>query len=132
MINELRIGNIILLNGEIVKVDLDFFKKYSEKNKLIGLKLTEKMLIDLNYRKQENTEWNGKREIKAEPYYFDTQLPYYAPNRTSGIYVRNKKLYVLGGYIYNELKYLHQLQNVFFTTTGDELIITDVILNGTA
>ena len=128
-INELRIGNVILINGEIVKIDLDFFKTYNKSIKINGLKLTEDMLIDLNYRKQENTEWNGKRNVKVEPYYFDTQLPFHAPNRTSGIYVRNKKLYKLGGFVYDELKYLHQLQNVFFVLTGDEMIITDKVLN---
>ena len=128
-LNELRIGNVILLNGEITKVDLEFFKTYNKSTKIHGLKLTENMLIDLNYYKQENTEWDGKHEVKSEPYYFDTQLPFHAPNRTSGIYVRNKKLYKLGGSVYDELKYLHQLQNVFFVLTGEEMIITDKLLN---
>jgi len=127
MINELRIGNLILLNKKIVRVDLDFFKNYTSKSKIAGVKLTEQMLLDLNYYKQENTEWNGRREVKAEPYYFDNQLDITAPNRTSGLFIRDKKIYVLGGWIYPELKYLHQLQNIFFVATGEELIVNKLI-----
>lgn len=126
MITEVRIGNIVMLNGVTIKVDLDFFKNYTKHYKLKGLKLTESLLMDLNYRKQINTEWVDGREVEDCPYYFDTQLPMNL--RISGIYEMNGKFRILGGYVRREVECLHQLQNIFFTMSGVELIITDKIM----
>lgn len=130
MINEIRIGNVVIVNGEVVKVDLEFFQNYNDKLKLEGLKLSKKMLIDLNWYEQKNYEWSNEGiEVEVDPYYFSRQIPYEAAIRMPGIFIRFGLFYILGGYIGPEVKYVHQLQNIFYIKTGVEMLIPDIILN---
>jgi len=123
LINELRIGSFIISNSDLAKVDTLFFVA---KNKLKGIKLTERLLLFLGFRKQENYDWNEYEncEVMSDPYYFDTQIPYSEQYRFPGLFVRNKKISILGG-SYPELRYLHQLQNDYLCRTGEELIIDE-------
>ena len=123
LLNELRIGSFIISNGEMIKVDPFFFIL---KTRLKGIKLTERMLLFLGFRKQKNYEWNDNedREIEVDPYYFDTQIPIHEIISFPGIFVRDKKLSIMGR-SYPGLRYLHQLQNAYLCFTGEELIIDE-------
>lgn len=127
MIQELRIGDYILFDGELLRVNLDFFellfhlKEADIKSKLGGLEITEDLLLSIGFVKQKNYEWDGEKEYETNPYYFSRQLEVWNRYSAPGIFYRDG-FFILGG-SYPELKYLHQLQNFFICKAGEELII---------
>jgi hypothetical protein len=56
---DIILNDIILLNNVVTIVDLDFFKILNKHDTIKGIKLNEKLLLDLNFRKQINWEYNG-------------------------------------------------------------------------
>jgi len=84
-LQELRIGSFITCDDDLVKVDNLFFLS---RNKPKGIKLSERLLLFLGFRKQKNLDWNEyeEKEVEVEPYYFDTQKEYYEENRFPGLF----------------------------------------------
>jgi hypothetical protein len=102
---EIRIGNFVKRNDLIVAVDEQtFWDMKNNPEQYEPVKLTEDWLV---------------RRFGLEKYEFDNgKLPQYR--------LENRLIVVRGGFFYDygtsaELKYVHQLQNLYFALTGEEL-----------
>ena len=125
--NELRIGNYVLINGKFCKTEaitgcmvsvsgyeINRFKPFEFKH-LEPIQLTEEILLKCGFEKKQ--EWYRHNEMKK--YTIE-----------SGVIDLTKGRYHIRQYIskdkslhLSDLKYLHQLQNLYFALTGKELII---------
>lgn len=131
-LQELRIGDYIIFNNKLLRVDLEFFNLLFQleddevNQKLNGLEITEELLLTLNYYKQKNYEYDHINEIEYEtnPYYFNKQVEVWRKYSSPRLYYKGDKFLILGG-SYPQIKYLHQLQNFFVCKAGEELIIDD-------
>jgi hypothetical protein len=119
--SELRIGNLVFnpktdiakirlvddgLGGVGVQSNLGIF--YGKIEEIEPIPLTEDWLIRMGFEK------NG-------PYWFDSKdllLSYSFSQNTIAIGR-------MGIYFQNKIQYVHQLQNLYFALTGEELIIKD-------
>jgi len=105
--SELRIGNLINVNGEIQEVcDIPLPENCTDKNTK-PIPLTEEWLLKFGF------ERSGLYNVKSQVYIYDEH----------GL--------VDTGYEYRfnytemKLKYVHQLQNLYFALTGEELTISE-------
>lgn len=106
--NELRMGNYILSpdTGNPVKVELNHLKCILDNQLFNGksyspIELTEEWLLNLGFRKSFRGKWQ-KDELAYDIY------------GGNGLYMHGVTL---------EIKYVHQLQNLYFSLTGKELTI---------
>lgn len=114
--NELRLGNLILSHGlvcEVEKIELDgiiaqFKHTYIEMDYtrgLEGIPLTEEWLVKFGFE-----------------YYYDNQYSstqdYLIIEKTTDGYIKLSDGYYHDGV---PIKYVHQLQNLYFALTGKEL-----------
>lgn len=115
--NELRIGNLIQTNeGKLTKVTGQTIYEGTE-GFFNGVPITENRLIQFGYIKQDN--------------FFDTEdmdmaLTWCMLPKNHSEYYEGYKLYV--NHEYDEgvpIKYVHQLQNLYFAITGNELQLID-------
>jgi len=123
--SELRIGNYILMDffsanpdepHRVIAKDIANIVRY--KNKIEGVPLTEDWLVKFGFKKLKNSG------------YHDSELIYWSLNDFS-LYVGYNGSINLGyeGGEYHEcepvndyeIKYVHQLQNLYFALTGEEL-----------
>ena len=110
--NELRIGNYINWQAEPVQIKdfTSFINIVTEMSKTYSLvrpiPLTEEWLIKLGYRKS-----TDERYYKEDSHYY--------PIYNRGIFY----LFVGLPLETKECKYVHQLQNLYFALTGEELTI---------
>jgi len=116
---ELRIGNWVksnhLLVDKNIKLKLqDFSLMYTDINfgtSFNGIPIAEKWLLKFGFVK------NQKHGIEN---YITSDLTYYPDNNQVKIFDR------FGGSIYVEnIKYVHQLQNLYFSTTQTELELNE-------
>lgn len=114
---ELRIGNIVRYEFKTMDIyeseypiengaDIQVFM--NNKDVFSPITLTEEWLLRLGLRKQEND--NGG------PFYFSDTKYFF------GIYGKRSGYYILGDNGI-EINYVHQLQNIHFALTGEELTI---------
>lgn len=122
--NELRIGNCVNYKDKIIKVTM--IGEYGVQSKtgyqiinakfinpyLQPISLTEKWLLDLGFKRD---EYNDKT-----PYYYI--LNGFRLNNYMGSLTLNNSN-ELAGFKPIEIKYVHQLQNLYFALTGEELTI---------
>lgn len=105
--NELRIGNIVLINGLRTEVSLLVLKHLIEENiqfTVEGLKISEKMLFSLGF---------------VPCSFIDNRYDY---GDQFHIIPHNEKLIFRGlGMSIVEVKTVHHLQNLIFSLTGQEL-----------
>ena len=122
-VNELRIGNLVKwydvskvleLHSEKNKfdnvyIDCEESFEWTEYNKLEPIPLTEKWLLKFRFEKSKRFELG---ELK--PCYVIFSL---------AVMIRHNSFFVdwIGGN--TELKYVHQLQNLYFALTGTELTV---------
>jgi hypothetical protein len=111
---ELRIGNCIEAENHnrqkvIIQVDDGFCIDFSQRNNGNPIPLTEEWLIKFGFKK--NTD-NG--DLKGNDCYYTHQ--------------NFKRCISLPNFIYDgtKLKYVHQLQNLYFALTGEELEVKNV------
>lgn len=116
-VEEIRIGNETL-NGKVVAISSgdvilvhDGFQSWSSKDLVDGVEpipLTEEWLLKFGFKK----EWGKLYQIEANyfPVFMDDNVTWY---------------YSADCYHYTgkALEYVHQLQNLYFTLTGEELKI---------
>jgi hypothetical protein len=107
MINELRIGNKIYYNGKVSTIDLmDFVLiKESDEEQLRYYKpipLTEDILIKAGFERI-----NNKYRFKKGWHWITID--------NCSLYINDKQIVLID--------YLHQLQNLYFALTGEELDI---------
>ena len=118
--NELRIGNIVFLNDkqkvwEIMDgFDID---EMTENSTVDPIPLTEEWLLKFGFEKNEYTKDFRLGKYWVENRYFDSY---------------EKSMFLFGCYQFNKiyitsnvdvLKYVHELQNLYFALTGQELTI---------
>ena len=92
---ELRIGNYVNIEGEIFKVDLQ--ELYYNSSLMTPVPLTEEWLIKFGFEKAYETCYQYKD------------------------FILNDKFIMMDIDITIQLKHVHQLQNLYFALTGEEL-----------
>lgn len=108
--NELRLGNLVLMNGKVIEMDRKMFHAV-----LMGfpgyhpepIPLTEEWLIKLGFKKPTVRSKFGKYEL------------------TTCLFILSRK-YTRNGYQSEdrtEIKYVHQLQNIYLYGYGEELTL---------
>ena len=96
-------GDVLVLHGYFPHCTLDFVSP---------IPLTEEWLIKFGFRKQINED--------DVPYYFSNQPMHIGAKRFSGLYENGDCFGLLGNGL--NIKYVHQLQNLYFALTGEELV----------
>jgi hypothetical protein len=110
--NELRIGNYVLYenpHSDRVVVQVKAVDFQLGTHNLHPIPLTEECMVEL-----------GLKITKSKSFYFWYSSIFSVEKDT-----KNFKVYVTGGYCICEIKYVHQLQNLYFALTGQEITITD-------
>lgn len=115
--NELRIGCSFKLENSVLgggiatiknRYDLDVAFDLLESNLIKPIPLTEEWLLKFGFEKLCSTEKGFKQNV------------YSMRNPSLQIYELSKG-YGVSFWIGNELKHVHQLQNLYFALTGEEL-----------
>jgi len=121
MINakELRIGNLVDFNGQVETVyairnsGVDFYRGKTKKSVIMQSYLWEAIKpIKLT------EEWLFKFGFKN-----DRVLEFYRNDFTDSTIIIDYNFICLLGYSHVKLKYVHQLQNLYFTLTNEELTL---------
>jgi hypothetical protein len=120
--NELRVGSVIQWistgNIDVVRDIVTFDKKECNVNNISisdvkGVELIEEILIKIGFVKERTNTY------KKYNFDIDTSLL---------VYIRKEFCYwAIDGYPVSTIKYLHQLQNLFFTVMGEELPCNEII-----
>jgi hypothetical protein len=142
--NELRIGNIVNHKGVVVSIlPNDILALYqrevvgNENNEYQPIRLTEGWLADLGFRLESTSKWvSGYNSIKrtdkvyTDNVFYDVDSPkiqidvIYNEDETVlrriGIKdsIGNKTL---------DIKYVHELQNIYFSLCGEELTLKETV-----
>jgi hypothetical protein len=104
-VEQLRIGNLVKRLNDLKKIDISDLECISENSKIYsGIQLTKDYLKSFGFESDGIEWWDG---VICLGIYKDGI--YYMP--TENIYYR----------IGNEIKYVHQLQNLYYSITGSEL-----------
>ena len=116
---ELRIGNYIEYNGEIIKLDGSLLCCYIQNElefPLNPIPLTEEILLKFGFNEVEGERWCDMHEEfeECDYYYLSMFKIYYNPETDR---FEDDSL----SHFNVNLKYVHQLQNLFFALTGEEL-----------
>lgn len=129
--SELRIGNIVFHKGSqyqlrnITGVESNFVKhkphefwkveqedEISEEKDIVPILLTEKWLLEFGIVPH-SKEWNGDIRCNLPDDRFEIRL-YHDDNDCEVLLEGNTLTYI---------QYVHQLQNLYFALTGEELIV---------
>ena len=118
---ELRIGNYVEYNGEIIKLDGSLLCCYIQ-NELDypfnEVPLTEEILLKFGFNEVEGERWcNMHEDFEECNYYYLSMFKIYYNPETDRF--EDDSLY----HFNVNLKYVHQLQNLFYITTGQDLPI---------
>ena len=100
---ELRIGNWVNFDDHLIKEQqVTYLRKDADLSDVSPLFLTEEWLVKFGFEKPMNGSWfsNDKLEIDL----------------SNGF-----RVFLLGGVKSIEIKHVHQLQNLYFALTGEEL-----------
>ena len=133
--NELRIGNLIQKNGKIHYTNnltiLDIFHLSIDDTDIFEpIPLTEEIFLKCGFEKVKNKDKEGLREYightvqKARYAIFDTDI-FITKVDKRGLLWRNIDCDFMVLFYHKSIpiKYLHQLQNLYFALTGEELEI---------
>jgi len=117
--SELRINNLIIWEGEEYKVEASFFDQYRDED-IEPIPLTKEWLVKFGFRSEsevQKIEFNHDGEI-CDQLVFNI-------NNDKHVSLKNWKGESMDcWYISNhEIKHVHQLQNLYFALTGEELKI---------
>lgn len=112
--NELRIGNLIFWDGEIYEVKRSFFDQYSD-DEIKPIPLTEEWLLKFGFKETEKqtyeiTDFKDCIDFCVSIYEDKVILTFWSDDP---IYFR-----------YSEMN-VHQLQNLYFSLTGEELTLSE-------
>lgn len=136
--NELRIGNWILINGahygKVVSIEESRFATYNPCNRYTDgttgdywrydtdyvnpIPLTPEILESCGFKKEFDNVYSNKQKVKDSDLYTLPFALFYHKNQcyhTSDFSRRNN---------FKPFRYLHQLQNLYFWLTGEELEFT--------
>jgi hypothetical protein len=117
--NELRIGNLFILpNGDIGKIsyhEIRLMVVAIEKPDYQPIPLTEEWLLKFGFERHHSDYGNGVIYIKDVPNNNEFKWGVYPFELGSGFIINKSK----------NLKYVHQLQNLYFALTSEELTIKE-------
>lgn len=125
--SELRVGNIVYIpqtktNEQIGCIEENgrfvikgYKSSYSSIECLRPIPLTEEWLIKFGFTRHHTDYFNDVIFIKNVPNNNEFEWGVYPNEIGSGIQIKNRK----------PLKYVHQLQNLYFALTGEELELKD-------
>lgn len=114
MVKELRLGNLILMNGEqthVYQIEHRFKETYRINDIIIDSRIIGDRFegIELTPDWLAKVDWGGYKDLYFNSYFcLDS----------------HGHLYYHGDYTGINVKYLHQLQNLFWCLTGSELELT--------
>ena len=114
--NELRIGNYLQLEGisKPIRVSIIDTTQTSTKTKYKPIPLTEEWFLKFGFRRHWEDFYNDVIYIKkVTDDYTEFEWGVYPNELGSGIQIKNSI----------KLKYVHQLQNLYFALTGEELTL---------
>lgn len=124
--NELRIGNSILMNGEVVhnigyavimdvhQINKGVKNEYLNTVKYEPIPLSEKRLLEFGFEPKYDSENNNIDFYSPEGGLYVVQLH---------VEVNDFIFYDCDGGIGVRIEYVHQLQNLYFCLVGDELMV---------
>ena len=113
-VNELRIGNLALLRGIECNVDIQLLSRVKE---LQPIPLTPEVLEKCGFDRL-------NKETMAVPSIWHSTYTRVLVKTNFDLQERGSEWYWIEGNTIVELKYLHQLQNLYFALTGKELEVT--------
>ena len=120
--NELRIGNLVNFGDSTLIVDINVLKDLDVYNqhKIEPIPLTEEWLVKLGFEKRKDKTpkialdivcvWNKKQFF----FFYESKNNLIAIDFLNSDYFGTKT---------TEIQYVHQLQNLYFALTGEELTI---------
>lgn len=114
--NELRIGNLLLYNGKIDKVTAIDLDLDDENVPLVSF--SDSNPVELNFGKVQLIHITP--EI-LEKIFIPNRLKDFLKINICRLYYRQNDP---GDFLEFDVKYLHQLQNLYFALTGEELPVT--------
>lgn len=123
--NELRIGNLVLVNEVIFKINaiqdkcLYFNSWINNSDNIQPIELTEEWLIKFGFKKGIN-DWFTSSFVA--PIQDSATMIYINVNSGSACLTDFDDREQMS-YIGSKIKYVHQLQNLYFCLTGEELKI---------
>jgi hypothetical protein len=113
--NELRIGNLLecWYGDNYFEVTIEDLQTiYNGKSKAKPILLTEEWLLKFGFEKDEKNEyWFWKNCVSVSVLGYIELLSFNRQSFKTNI----------------QLKYIHQLQNLYFTLTGKELVVSDAV-----
>ncbi len=130
---DLRIGNYVNIEGDVVKVKEIYeksihytygeYESYATEDFIQPIELTEEVLVKIGFEDRKGY-FNYSRVFGDENNYCDSIYIYYCPRLNHFKFTHNivEKLDLQTMDLYN-IKYLHQLQNAHFILTNKELNI---------
>lgn len=131
--NELRIGNWINVGGELNQFTIaDFCDIFDNGNKWFKdlfkpIPLTEEWLLKFGFEEIEtlHTHWKSDKGFFLNGYviFMEKNLGAIIGEKSNDYFYNHSYQYRNGIGIIKEIKYLHELQNLYFALTGEELEI---------
>lgn len=120
--NELRLGNLVIdtNTGQPAPVTaevLQFMERLPSAHSLEPIPLTSKVLQQFGYELHEGKYWHNRHSFRGAEDSDDNRL-YIEETTAADLFVVASNYY--GGYRV-EIESAHQLQNLFFALTGEEL-----------
>lgn len=123
-IDELRIGNYVNIEGDVVKVKEIYeksihyangeYESYATEDFMQPIELTEEVLLKIGFVKENevNRMYNNCCVVSYYINKFYKELVIEV-RRENGFYKNNM--------VHYDIKYLHELQNTYYLLTGEEL-----------
>jgi hypothetical protein len=128
---DLRIGNYVNIEGDVVKVKEIYeksihyanseYESFATEDFIQPIELTEEILVKIGFEVRKGY-FNYSKVFGDDGDYCDSIYIYYCPRLNHFKFTHNivDKLDLQTMDLYN-IKYIHQLQNSFFLLTGKEL-----------
>jgi methionine salvage enolase-phosphatase E1 len=130
-INELRIGNYVNIEGDVVKVKEIYeksihyangeYESYATEDFIHPIELTGDILINIGFKKGYNEIYS--KTIKDDFYEYNVSYQNVKDNKYSFVAYGYKNGELKRQIILDNIQYLHELQNIFFSFTNQELNI---------
>ena len=129
--NELRIGNYVNIEGDVIKVKEIYekgihytygeYESYATEDFIHPIELTEEVLLKIGFEDRKGY-FNYSKVFGDDSDYCDSIYIYYCQRLNHFSFTHNivKELDLQIIDLYN-IKYLHQLQNAYYCLTGQEL-----------
>jgi len=125
-VNELRISNLIKRRSvdDILVVDLKILESIQRQGFLfVGIPLTEEWLLKFGFDREVGESESGI--LTYQKYFNNEHLGiWYYPDKVYDFQINVDKFFKT----LTKLKYVHQLQNLYFALTGEELTYNSAIM----